>query len=129
MANALDTLAQLARQKQQRAVFVAGSMGELGEASATLHRQLGQQAAAAGVGCLLACGAFADAIAAGAIAAGLDATACKTYKTTAELCDNVHNFIRPADIILVKGSRSAGLEKAVEALKKELTRDDGQGTK
>ncbi len=117
MVNALDTLAQLARQKQQRAVFVAGSMGELGEASALLHRQLGQQAAAAGTGCLLACGAFADEIVAGAAAAGLAANVCQTYKTTAELCDKLHNFIRPADIILVKGSRSAGLEKAVEAIK------------
>jgi len=125
MANALETLARLARQKQQRAVFVAGSMGELGDASAQLHRQLGRDAAAAGVQCLLACGAFAEAIAAGAVAAGLAAEACQTYKTTAELCDKLHNFIQPADIILVKGSRAAGLEKAVEAIKKELTKVDG----
>ena len=114
MANALDTLAQLARQKQQRAVFIAGSMGELGPSSAQLHRQLGQRATQAGVGLLLACGPFASDIAAGAVAAGLDSNACKIFETTKQLCDKLHCFVRPADIILVKGSRTAGLESAVE---------------
>lgn len=122
MANALQTLGQLAGQKQQRAVFVAGSMGELGAASEALHRQLGQQTAVTGVECLLTCGAFAEAIAAGAVAAGMAPENCQIYKTTDELCDKLHNFIRPADIILVKGSRAAGLEAAVEAIKTILKR-------
>ena len=117
MANALDTLSHLARQKQQRPVFVAGSMGELGRTSAQLHRQVGHHAARSGVACLLACGPFAREIAEGAIAGGLDAAACKTFETTADLCDKLHSFIRIADIILVKGSRSAGLEAAVATVK------------
>lgn len=117
MANALDTLAQLARQKQQRPVFIAGSMGELGPASADLHRQLGRQAADAGVALLLACGPFAADLVAGAVAAGLDAHACKIFETTANLCDKLHSFVRPADIVLVKGSRVAGLEAAVDTVK------------
>ena len=120
MANALDTLSRLTRQKQQRAVFVAGSMGELGPTAAELHRQLGRQAVEAGVACLLACGPFARDIADGALAAGLNAEACKTFESTAMLCDKLHSFVRPADIILVKGSRSAGLEAAIEAVKTAL---------
>ena len=117
MANALETLSHVARQKQQRPVFIAGSMGELGAASATLHRQLGRQAAEAGVALLLACGPFAADIAAGAIAAGVNGQACKIFETTANLCDKLHSFVRAADIVLVKGSRVAGLETAVDTVK------------
>lgn len=120
MANALDVLSRLAAQTQQRAVFVAGSMGELGPTAGELHRTLGRQAAEAGVGCLLACGPFAGTIVEGATAAGLDAEGCQTFETTAGLCDKLHSFVRPADIILVKGSRSAGLEAAIKTLKTVL---------
>jgi UDP-N-acetylmuramoyl-tripeptide--D-alanyl-D-alanine ligase len=123
MANAIDTLSKMARQKHQRPVFIAGSMGELGPASPDLHRRLGGQAAEAGIACLLACGPFARDIADGAIAAGLAPDACKTFESTAKLCDTLHSFVRPADIILVKGSRSAGLEAAVERLKALLQSD------
>lgn len=123
MSNALDALSQLAIQTQQRAVFVAGSMGELGEGAALLHRQVGEQAARAGVGCLLACGPFAQAIVDGAMGAGLAAGHCARFESTAALCDKLHSFVRPADIILVKGSRAAGLEKAVETLKSILPQD------
>ena len=117
MVNALDTLSCLALQQHKRPVFVAGSMGELGQASAQLHRQVGLYAARSGVALLLACGPFAAEIAAGAVEGGIDPAACKTFQTTPELCNNVHSFVRSDDIILVKGSRSAGLEAAVETLK------------
>ena len=62
MSNALETLSRLAGQTKQRAVFIAGSMAELGKQAEQLHYQLGRQAATAGVGCLLACGPFACSI-------------------------------------------------------------------
>ncbi|MBM4103247.1 MAG: UDP-N-acetylmuramoyl-tripeptide--D-alanyl-D-alanine ligase [Planctomycetes bacterium] len=117
MANALDYLATVSQKEQRRAVFVAGCMAELGSASAKLHYELGQRAAQAGIGCVAAAGAFASDIIAGAVGAGFDASACQTFTTTQALCDNLHNFIQPADIILVKGSRAAGMEKAVERLR------------
>lgn len=116
MANALDCLASLSRKDHRRPVFVAGCMGELGEASKRLHFELGQKAATA-TASIIAAGPFASDIIAGAVASGLDAAVCKTFTNTQLLCDNLHNFVRPADIILVKGSRSAGMEKAVETLK------------
>jgi len=117
MANALDCLASLSKKEGRRPVFVAGCMGELGQASKRLHFELGQKAAAA-TASIVAAGAFASDIVAGAIDGGMDAAACKTFMNTQLLCDNLHKFVRPADIILVKGSRSAGMEKAVETLKK-----------
>ncbi|NLW84571.1 MAG: UDP-N-acetylmuramoyl-tripeptide--D-alanyl-D-alanine ligase [Phycisphaerae bacterium] len=121
MANALDTLSQLERQTNRRAVFVAGSMGELGPTAPQLHRMVGRQAAEANVACLLACGPFASDIVVGAKEAGFDGLS-HLFKNTAELCDTLHSFVRPADIVLVKGSRAAGLEAAVEVLRKTKAR-------
>lgn len=42
---------------------------------------------------------------------------CHFFVDTTQLCDKLHLFIRPDDIILVKGSRVNGLEAAVETLK------------
>lgn len=117
MSNALETLSRLAGQTKQRAVFIAGSMAELGEQAEQLHYQLGRQAATAGVGCLLACGPFARAIIDGAREAGMAEADCYFFADTTKLCDKLHLFIRPDDIILVKGSRANGLEAAVETLK------------
>jgi UDP-N-acetylmuramoyl-tripeptide--D-alanyl-D-alanine ligase len=117
MANALECLASLSNQEHRRSVFVAGCMGELGTASPSLHFELGQKAAATNTRLILAAGTFASDIIAGATQGGIEATACKTFANTQLLCDNLYKFIQPSDIILVKGSRSAGMEKAVGTLK------------
>jgi UDP-N-acetylmuramoyl-tripeptide--D-alanyl-D-alanine ligase len=114
MANALDCLGGFAG-KQKRLVFIAGTMYELGDQSQVLHRELGRQAAAQGVGLLLCVGPFAEAIAAGARAARGDIQAL-TFENTDKLCNILHKSLQPDDIVLVKGSRAAGLEKAVEAI-------------
>jgi len=117
MANALDCLAAVAEGSRQRTVFIAGCMAELGQQTKQLHYELGQKAALSGVQQILAAGDWAADIAAGAASQELGGGQCKIYPNAGLLCDNLHNFIHPADIVLVKGSRSAGMEKAVETLK------------
>lgn len=111
MANALDYLRSFA---QGRRVFVCGSMAELGPDSPAFHRQLGDQAVQAEVRVLLASGPYAAAVVEGT--SGKIPTV-RTFATTPEMVDSLRQFIKPADIVLVKGSRSAKLESAVEALK------------
>lgn len=111
MANALDYLRTFGK---GRRVFVCGSMAELGPDSPAFHRQLGKLAAEAGVEVLLASGSFAAEV---VDAAGSIATA-QAFATTQELVDSLRRFIQPDDIVLVKGSRSAKLETAVEQLRK-----------
>ena len=41
----------------------------------------------------------------------------KCFENTASACNNLKEIIKPCDIILVKGSRSARLELVVEKLK------------
>jgi UDP-N-acetylmuramyl pentapeptide synthase len=92
-------------------------MGELGVASQKLHFELGQKAALAAKS-IVAAGPFASDIIAGAVDNGINPAVCTTFANTQLLCDNLHKFVQPADIVLVKGSRSAGMENAVETLKK-----------
>ena len=114
MANALSCLHSMASNTEKRKVFIAGSMAELGPQSEFLHTQLGQKATSKGVGVLLATGPFAEQILQGA---GQDSCLMCAFKETEQLCDNLHKWVQPDDIILVKGSRSANLEKAVQRLR------------
>ncbi|MEN8127345.1 MAG: UDP-N-acetylmuramoyl-tripeptide--D-alanyl-D-alanine ligase [Planctomycetota bacterium] len=117
MANGLSCLASMAANTQKRKVFIAGSMAELGPQSEPLHVQLGQKAASEGVKVLLAVGPFAEQVLQGASETGQDAALACAFKKTGQLCDNLHKWIQPDDIILVKGSRSANLEKAIQRLR------------
>lgn len=115
MANALQTLGAFQPDGNGRRVFIAGTMAELGDESADLHYELGQQAAAESVDVLLTCGAFSADVLMGAVQ-----SECKVlvqaFENTTQLCDNLHKYIQPDDIVLVKGSRLAGLEQSVGRL-------------
>jgi len=103
-------------------------MAELGPQSRNLHRQLGKLVAESGVEVLLAAGEYAEVVAEAAlVSAEAFAVAGKTsacdedfeafiFKNTDELCNNLSKFVQRDDIVLVKGSRSAKLEKAVVEL-------------
>ena len=116
MANGLSCLASMASGTNKRKVFIAGSMAELGLQSESLHIQLGQEAVSQGVQLLLAVGPFAQQILKGATGDTIDSGMMHAFNKTEQLCDNLHKWIQPDDIILVKGSRSASLEKAVQCL-------------
>jgi len=115
MANALDCLSRICEAEAHRAVFICGPMYELGEQSEEFHAQLGELAANRGVKVLAAAGPFAETV---VKAAKNTAKDLQTYifKNTGELCNNLQRFVRYDDIVLVKGSRIAALEAAVEKL-------------
>lgn len=109
---ALQTCAEILP-KNGRLIVVLGYMAELGEISDHEHRQVG--AAAAGV-CtrLIVVGRRASAIAAGAREAGLEDVV--QVERPEDVADSV-GLLRQEDILLVKGSRVAGLEKVPEMIK------------
>ena len=43
------------------------------------------------------------------------------FENTSQLCDNLHKFIKPDDIILVKASRSERFEAVIDKLKTLLS--------
>ncbi len=117
MANALETLSFMANQQGKRAVFICGKMGELGKDSEKLHTELGEKIAQYKISVLLTtkgdCELAADAAKNSAdydISIGI-------FENTAQLCNNLHKFIKPDDIVLVKASRSERLETVIDKLK------------
>jgi UDP-N-acetylmuramoyl-tripeptide--D-alanyl-D-alanine ligase len=114
MAAALETLMQV--KQQGRALAVLGDMLEMGEDSASLHRQVGSEAAKEGVDYLLAMGKQASYLLAGAAEAGMAWDQLTEAGNHEEIAAQVHSLLVAGDWVLVKGSRGMRMEKVVEAL-------------
>jgi UDP-N-acetylmuramoyl-tripeptide--D-alanyl-D-alanine ligase len=114
MKAALRTLLEL--DADGRRIAVLGEMGELGEESERGHREVGEAAAALNVDELIAVGATGAAIAHAARNAGLEkSVAVDSPEEAAEL---LGENASPGDLILIKGSRTARMERVLEAFAK-----------
>jgi UDP-N-acetylmuramoyl-tripeptide--D-alanyl-D-alanine ligase len=113
MEAALAVLASL--RSDGRSILVAGDMRELGDAAGRMHREIGRLAAGTGVGRLFACGELAAETAAGAHSGGM-AAADIVVGTRADIEHALLEVLRPADRVLVKGSRAMGMEHIVRAI-------------
>jgi len=117
MKNALDILANLDSSEKRRLVFICGDMAELGRQTDSLHAELGASIAGAGVQLVITVGKFAKIAAEAAKANAEHDLQIKCFDDTLSACNNLEDSIKDYDIILVKGSRTAKLEMAVERLK------------
>jgi UDP-N-acetylmuramoyl-tripeptide--D-alanyl-D-alanine ligase len=109
---ALRTVAKLP--VKGRRIAALGYMGELGEESLSSHERVGSAAAENGFDFLIAVGERAKPIASASFKAGLDRT--RTVATQAEAADALAEFLQPGDLLLVKGSRSAAMDRIIEQL-------------
>ena len=120
-ANPASMLAALAAFAQlpggARRALVLGDMLELGADALAAHRELGLAAAQAAPALLLAVGAFAAEVVAGARAAGLPRTALATAPDAAAAAVVLATWLRPGDLLLLKGSRGVRLERVLERLR------------
>lgn len=114
MAGALKTLKSL--RGNQRSVFVAGDMFELGEHAPALHEKIGQIAADIQISRLYAAGSHAGKLADGAIANGMPKENI-FLGTKEEILSDLNNWLKAGDWVLVKGSRGMGMEQVVKGLK------------
>jgi UDP-N-acetylmuramoyl-tripeptide--D-alanyl-D-alanine ligase len=112
MAAALDLLASL----PGRRVAVLGEMLELGDMSDEAHTKIGGHAARAAQ-LLVAVGPFASLYAAGARAAGMDAAAIVETADREQALAQLARRLRTGDIVLVKASRGAELDRLVDELR------------
>jgi UDP-N-acetylmuramoyl-tripeptide--D-alanyl-D-alanine ligase len=115
-------LATLAETSEGRRVAVLGEMKELGPAASAEHAFLGVAVAEAGVALLVTCGGLADAIGQEAERRGVEVVHGNDVDEAARI---VVDRLRPADAVLVKASRSVGVERVVDA----LLRSHGEGSR
>jgi len=109
---ALEALGE--RKVSGRRLAALGDMLELGTQSAALHREIGEKAAACGVARLLVRGAFAQAMADGARAAGVPSV--EILDAHEAMADAIAADAVEGDCLLVKGSRGMRMEKVIEGL-------------
>jgi UDP-N-acetylmuramoyl-tripeptide--D-alanyl-D-alanine ligase len=100
-------LQHLAETPAGRRVAVLGTMAELGEGSEAFHRDIGEEAAALGIDVLITVGEPALPYAEGFQG---ESYAVATPEEAGALLEET---AQPGDRVLVKGSRSAGLERVL----------------
>jgi UDP-N-acetylmuramoyl-tripeptide--D-alanyl-D-alanine ligase len=110
MRAALDHLATL---EAPRTVAVLGEMGELGPGSADFHREVGEHARAAGIDFVVGVGLPAR-----------DYGPDELVADPGEAAELLAEQLEPGDAVLVKGSRSAGLEAVAEALAETVAAEE-----
>ncbi len=114
MKAALRTLVEL--DADGRRIAVLGEMGELGAESERGHREVGEAAAALRIDELIAVGAAGAGIASAAQHAGLENSVA--VDSADEAAERLGKNAAPGDLILVKGSRSARMERVLEEFSK-----------
>ena len=100
-----------------RLAAVLGHMAELGRLSFEEHEKLGELVVRIGVERLVTVGEQARAIARAAIREGQLPEDVASYDEPAEAADDVRAWVRRGDVVLLKGSRVAALERVAEALR------------
>ena len=95
-----------------RKIAVLGDMSELGKYTSSAHEDTGAVAAGT-VNVLVTVGAKAKFIAKGAIEKGMPEEAVLSFDSADEAKKEVQDLIKPGDLILIKGSQSARMEKIV----------------
>lgn len=114
MRAALDTLAAVTADGRRWAVL--GEMAELGAGSQAAHAEVGAHAAAVGVDGLVVVGDRAAPLARAAAAAPRPPQEVVAVADPQAAVAALRERLRPGDVVLVKASRAAGLERVAAAL-------------
>jgi len=101
----------------RRRILAAGEMRELGPAAAQLHREGGEFAARTGkIDFVVGVQGDAAQVVEGAVAGGVPRAQTKFFDKPEGAADFLSGFVKPGDLLLVKGSRSVKMERIVEEL-------------
>lgn len=100
-----------------RRVAVLGEMHELGECAEGAHRETGRLAAEAGIDMIVAVGRWSSVVVDGALDAGFRARLAYGFDDWKSALKALKgDLLKAGDVLLVKGSRAAGLEEVVRGL-------------
>ena len=110
---AIDLLTDLPGER----ILVLGDMGELGEWAESSHREVGDYARNQGLQALYSCGSLA------ALSAEAFGPGAEHFDNKADLLQTLRPQLSATTCVLVKGSRTTGMEQVVDGL---LSADDTQ---
>ncbi|MBQ8562663.1 MAG: UDP-N-acetylmuramoyl-tripeptide--D-alanyl-D-alanine ligase, partial [Firmicutes bacterium] len=115
MKSAINTLKAT---KGIRRVAILSDMKELGPESQRFHREIGAYVAEQKIDFLVTVGSDARFIGEGAAEAenGLGRDSVRHFTTKAAFLKELDQYIRPGDVVLVKGSRSMEMEEIVKKI-------------
>jgi UDP-N-acetylmuramoyl-tripeptide--D-alanyl-D-alanine ligase len=116
---AIDALAHLTS-GGRRGLVVLGYMAELGDIAAESHEEAGRLAARAGAAVIVAVGAGAEPVLAGARATDGWRGEALAVPDPAAAVAALRNRLRPGDVVLVKASKAAGLWEVADGLLAEV---------
>jgi UDP-N-acetylmuramoyl-tripeptide--D-alanyl-D-alanine ligase len=111
--NSVEAAVEVLRSAPGEQILVLGDLAELGEQSAILHSQLGAKAKQAGLAHLYTLGALSRHAAEGF------GDGAHAFSSLDELIGTLKDSLGQGDTLLVKGSRSAAMERVVNSLMNE----------
>jgi UDP-N-acetylmuramoyl-tripeptide--D-alanyl-D-alanine ligase len=120
MRAALETLAQMSITEGARRVAILGDMLEMGTSAIQSHRRLGMLAARLGMDAIFALGYLSEHVSEGGVSGGLSPKRSRAFKDRATLVTKLKAFLKPGDLVLMKGSRGLAMETTAEALGFEI---------
>jgi UDP-N-acetylmuramoyl-tripeptide--D-alanyl-D-alanine ligase len=100
-----------------RCIAVLGEMAELGGFSGEEHERVGELVARLGIERLITVGTPARRISVGATREGVEPERVTACETVEEALAAIRSVARTGDVVLVKASRRAGLERLAEVLR------------
>lgn len=116
LGRALELMAQA--DVEGRRIAVIGDMLELGELETQYHRDAGA-AIPKPVDFVFGVGRRSQALLEGARDAGFDDEQLRHFENAEAAGEFLKDFVRPGDLVLIKGSRGVGLDKAVAIMERE----------
>jgi UDP-N-acetylmuramyl pentapeptide synthase len=119
MRASLDVLMQFHPVEGARRIAALGHMAELGPYSDDEHRAIGKFAAESVIDLLVIVGPVAHGIREGALAAGMAEDRIVHVPTSEEAGRYLDPVVKKGDVVLVKGSQSARMEKVTKDLMAE----------
>lgn len=119
---AIETLARIPKRGRENKYAVFGDMLELGQISQAKHREVGRAVAKNRIDKLIVVGERSRDIARGAISAGMSEDDIFHFAGTLEAGKFIQERIKAGDVILVKGSQGARMEKVVKEIMAEPLR-------
>ena len=120
--SALRDLVAFPLPEDGRRLAALGDMLELGPLAERSHIDMGRAAAEAGIDMLFVCGTLAHVVSRAAIEAGMSQDQVFTFPSSTEAGRFIQERLRTGDVLLIKGSQGARMERIAKELMADPTK-------